>query len=480
MKNRLSDYLAYRWRYILRYSFVTVIILLMIAVAALYVPHELRQAEIDSTLVSASLGAKDMAPSAMIDLPYHMLQKISIMTFGVSVISIKLPSIILGTLAALGIFLLIRTWFQASVAILATLLCVVTAQFLFLVQDGTPLIMFAFNSVWLLFVATFVTRRKHFGLFWKVLTCLAMAASLYTPMGIYLVLVMLTTSMFHPHIRFLIRKFNRKKIALAIVLGLASLVPLVYAITLEPAIGQKLLGIPPLPLDFMKNAQQLMHTIVGLSPETSSYLVRPLYPLGLALLMVIGFVRIVTHRYTARSYITIAWGLVMAMLVLLNPQSVTNLYPVAIILISYGIIYMIRSWYKIFPTNPYARVAGMIPLVILVLAFVMSGVTRFIGTYHNNPDVLKNYSSDVTLFRRALANTKAHADTTVAVVSPSELPLYQVMNKYDHRFTVTSDAAAKGVITIVSRSMPKPEGTPAQIVVNSRANESDRFYIYKQ
>lgn len=477
MRSRITDFLAYRWRYILGYSFIIVVIGVMVTVAAFYVPHELRQGEIDSALISSRLGTSAMSPQSFIDLPYHILQKLSFTAFGVTPFTIKLPSIALGTLAVLGIFLLIRTWFEPKVAILATLITTVTAQFLFLLQDGTPLIMYTFLSVWLLFVATHVTRRKYFGTLWKVLTALAMAACIYTPMGIYLVVVMLTTSLFHPHIRFMIRKFNRVKASIAIVLGVVALAPLVYAIVLDPNILRTLLGVP---MDFSikANALQILHATIGFAPNTSSYLVRPIYPIGLVILMLVGLYRILSHRYTARSYITIAWGFLTLILVLLNPSAITNLYPVAVILISYGIIEMIRSWYKIFPTNPYARVAGMIPLTVLVLAFITSGMTRFIGTYHNDPAVMKSYSSDLTLLRKTLATEHAAESTTALIVSPGELAFYQLVHKYDRRFTVSANQADKNKLTITTRAAKLPE-TPANIIVSSRANEADRLYIYK-
>lgn len=477
MHKRVTDFFSYRWRYVFGYLFVVIVIGLVIAVAALYVPHELRQGEIDSALTSSKLGTSAMSPQSFIDLPYHIVQKFSFVLFGVTTLSIKLPSIIFGTLTVLGIFLLIRTWFEPKVAILSTLLTVITAQFLFLLQDGTPLIMHTFLSVWLLFVATYVTRRKYFGVLWKVLTTLAMAACLYTPMGVYLVVVMLTTSLFHPHIRFMIRRFKRVKVFIAITLGLVALSPLVFAIVLDPSILATLLGIPG-SLDIQANILKVLHDTIGFATQTSSYLIRPLYPIGLIILMLVGLYRIGTHRYTARSYITIAWGFVMLLLVVANPWAVTKLYPVAIILISYGIIEMIRSWYKIFPTNPYARVAGIIPLAVLSVAFVMSGVTRFIGTYHNDPSVLKNYTSDLSLFRATLINQRAHADTAVVIVSKAELPLYELVNKYNKSFIVTTNNTEKRPLIIATRTA-KLADPPASIVVNARANDADRFYIYK-
>lgn len=449
----------------------------MIAVAAFLVPHELRQGEIDSALQSAKLGTSAMAPDSVIDLPYHLLQKFSFVLLGVTTLTIKLPSIILGAFTALGLFLLIRNWFEPKVAIIATLIATVTAQFLFMLQDGTPLIMYSFISVWLLFVATHVTRRKYFGTLWKVLTTLAMAACMYTPMGVYLVVVMLTTSLFHPHIRFIIRKLNRMKAFIAIVIGIAALAPLVYALVLDPSLIRILLGIPA-HIDIKANALQILHDTVGFATVTNSYLIRPLYPVGIVLLMLVGLYRILTHRYTARSYITITWGLLTTALVLVNPAAVTNLYPVAAILISYGIIEMIRSWYKIFPTNPYARVAGFLPLSVLVVAFVLSGVTSFIGSYHNDPVIMSYYNSDLSLLRATLAQKRAQPQTTTVVVSQAELPFYGLVNKYDKRFTVTTDPAAKAPLTIATQSA-KLAVAPTSIVVDASSNRADRFYIYE-
>lgn len=478
MHRRVTDYFVYRWRYILGYSFIVVAIGIMLVVAAFYVPHELRQAEINSALTSASLGTSSMTPSAAIDLPYHLLQKLSFILFGVSTLSIKLPSIVLGAFTALGVFLLIRTWFRANVAVLATAIVTITAQFLFMAQDGTPGIMFAFLSIWLLFVATFVTRRKYFGVFWKVLTCLAMAASLYTPMGIYLVLVMLTTAIFHPHIRFLIRRFNKVKLGIALSLGAAALLPLGYAIYLQPDIASTLLGVPSSSINLVDNALAVLAGTVGFAQKSADHLVRPLYPIGIVILMAVGLFRILTHRYTARSYITILWGAVMLIMVILNPASITNLFPVYVILVSYGIIDMIRSWYRIFPRNPYARVTGMIPIVILVLAIVSSGVTRFVSSYHYSPDIMQHYSSDLNILERTLVAQNARADTTQLVTSPAELPFYALVAKYNMQFTVTDNPNETKTITIYTNHATRPGAQPTNIVVNARTINADRFYVY--
>lgn len=479
MYHRLTQFFAYRWRYLLGYGVAIVVIGTMLTIAALYIPHELRQGEIDSAITSGTLGTSSMAPEAIINFPYHLLQKLSFIVFGVSTLSIKLPSIILGVLTVIGIFLLLKTWSHSKVAIIGTLLSVVTTQFLFLTQDGTPLIMFPFISIWLLFVATFVTRRKYFGVLWKVLTALAMAMSFYTPLGIYLVLVMLVVSVFHPHIRYLVRRLNPYKVSIAVVLGLAALVPLIYAIYLDNSVIRTLLGIPQSFDNIWSNLLLVVKETVGVSSLSSTYLIRPLYPLGLVILMLVGLYGIVTKKYTARSAITLCWGAILVIFVVLNPDYVTSLFPVATILIAYGMTYMFSSWYRLFPYNPYARAVGILPLGILILAMVASGVTRFINTYHYNGDVLANYSSDLKLLDRELANRHVKDKGATVVVDGGQLAFYRLKEKYDHRIVVTTDKNASASLVIAARTTKRPTADiPTNIITSTRQNDADRFYIY--
>ncbi len=479
MQHRITDFLAYRWRYILGYTIALSAVAVMLTVAALFVPHELRQGELDSAVTSGSLGTTTMVPNAVVNLPYHLLQKFSFVLFGVSTLTIKLPSILLGALTALGVFLLLKTWFHTRVAILGVALTIITSQFLFLSQDGTPLVVFPFVATWLLFVATYVTRRKIFGLLWKVLTCLAMAMSLYTPLGIYLVLVMLVVALFHPHIRYLIRRFNPYKLLIAVLLSLGAVVPLIYAIYLDHTILTTLLGIPTNGLNLPENFILVVKETFGIASLSSSYLIRPLYPLGAAILMFVGLYHLLTKKHTARSTITLAWGVVLSVLVILNPDYVTYLYPISVILVAYGITYMFSSWYRLFPHNPYARVAGFIPLAILIVAMISSGVSRYVNTYLYNPAILANYTSDLRLLRTTLQTEKAGNHGATLIVDQNNLAFYRLVSKYDQRIDVTADPSATGKLVLASRSMKKAGVEPHVIVVNARANDADRFYVYK-
>ncbi len=483
MKTRVTDLWRYRWRYLIGYTGIIVAISAVIVIASLYVPGSLRGAEMSTAIASGKLSMQSISPQMVVDLPYHILQRVSFMLFGVTTLSIKLPSIVLGALSAVGIFLLVRTWFRRNVAVLTAILATTCTQFLFLVQDGTPAIMFSFLTIWTLFAATYVTRKKLFSTLWKVLTGVLMATALYTPLGIYLVLAILTTTFFHPHIRYVITHFARPRLIIALVLGLMSIVPLVYASVLDYHVILALLGAPDGNIDLRANISSVAHSLFGFASPADGYLLRPVYSLGLMLLMVIGVYKLVTYKHTARSYITLTLGILMVPLVILDPTHVGALYPLAVLMIALGLATLITDWYKLFPRNPYARVGGLIPLGIMVFSIVVSGVLRYMNNYEYNPGVLKDYSSDLQLVQDQLRYQRATKQQPALVVtSTTEKPFFDLVAHYDTRFAASLDTTeSPSRVTIMTHDAyhaAKPAAAPTLIVTSRFANSADRLYLY--
>lgn len=403
------------------------------------------------------------------------------MVLGVTTLSIKLPSIILGGLTCVGVFFLTRTWFRRNVGVLATVLAITTTQFLFLIQDGTPAISFSFVTIWLLTAGTYVTRNQFFSTFWKVVGCVLMATAVYVPLGIYVVLALLITASLHPHIRYILRKISRPRIILAMVLGLVSIAPLVYASIVDPTVALKLLGIPTGQVDLLVNVKTVAKDLFGFFSTSSSALLRPLYSLGVFILMIVGVYKLLTVKYTARSYIVLILSVCMIPLVVLNPQYLSSLYPLAVLMIATGIVTMVSSWYKLFPRNPYARIAGLIPLSVFALGMMFSGVMRYMNNYSYNPNVLSHYSSDLRLLDRYLAKANSTSDNTRLITTSAELPFYELVSHYDKRFNATTqinDAPQTAIMTHDAYADNQSSLEPTQIITNGRAENADRLYVY--
>lgn len=482
MKTRVTDLFLYRWRYRLGYVFVTIVGIVVIALIATLVPAALREGEIQSALASGALSIKSLTPSMVVDWPYHVLQRGSFMLFGVTTLSIKLPSLIIGFFTAIGIFMLVKSWFRRNIAIIMTILAVTMTPFLFMIQDGTPTISFTALTVWLLLAGTYVTRGALFGTFWKVLGCVLLAMSLYTPLGVYLTIALLITASLHPHIRYVIRRIAKPRLALAIILGLLSIAPLGYAVYLDHSVAARIFGIPSGGIDIGANLVTAGQNLFGFFSTSDSYILRPMFSLATTLLMLIGIYKLLTVKYTARSYAVLILGTIIAIAVLVNPSYVFNLFPIVVLMVAMGITTLIIDWYKLFPRNPYARIAGLVPLAVLVIGLAFSGTTHYTNSYLYNPTILSHYTYDLKILTRTI-NQHASKEAPIKLISTEhEQPFYALVAHYDERFSVTSDPKASGEIRLVTREVERlhPSGLePTLIITSKQSTEADRFYLYK-
>ncbi len=483
MKSQVTDYVLYRWRYVIGYVLVLALFAGILSIAAFYVPDALRQGEMDSALTSGALSMKSIEPESVVNLPYYLLQRLSFMALGVTTFSIKLPSIVLGALTAIGIFVVTRSWFRRNTAVITTAIAISSTQFLFLLQDGTPAIMFSFITIWLLAACTFVTRSHYFTTLWKVVACVLLAAALYIPLGIYLVLAVIITASLHPHIRYVIRRVPRVRFTIAILLGLISVAPLIYAIIIKPTVALMLLGLLTDGLDLPASLLAAGQDLFGFFSNSNSHLLRPLYGVATTLLLLVGLYKLLTVKYTARSYTVLILGVCLTILAALNPAHVTALYPVAVIMIAMAVATLIVNWYKLFPRNPYARVAGLVPITVLVVGLVFSGLMRYMNNYTYNPNILSHYTTDLKLLDATLAN-QADATGIQLVASASEAPFYGLVAHYDTRFSVGTAVDEKAATVIVSRQAQQNTSVSklslTTIVTSQKSSEADRFYIYEK
>jgi hypothetical protein len=340
--------------------------------------------------------------------------------------------------------------------------------------------MFNFVAVWLLVACTYMTRAKLFSTFWKVAACVLTATALYIPLGIYIVLALLITSSFHPHIRYMIRRIARIRLVIAILLGLVALVPVAEAIILNQKVALLLLGIPST-INLQENIISLSKDLFGFFLTSDSYLLRPLYSLGAVILMAVGTYRFMTVKYTARGYTVFFLALFLIPLVIINPAHVTDLYVIAVLLMAMGVNTLIASWYTLFPRNPYARIAGMIPISIFVAGMIFTGFASFVNNYSYNANVLQAYNNDLKLLARSVAANRQDGAKVQLVTTKSQEPFYTLVAHYDKRFNVSTDNSTNGVVIMTRDAYHQhtPKQAISTIVTNRRATDSDRFYIYK-
>lgn len=481
MVKSVTDFILYRWRYLIGYSVLALILSELLVIATIYIPGGISTDEISSVISSNALSFHPFNPADVINLPYYMLQRLSLNLLGVTPFSIKLPSLIFGLLSILGLIILLRTWFRENVTILTTILVVTTGQFLFIAQSGTPSILYVFWSVWLLVAAMMISRGAALVGLWKVALFAFAALSLYTPLSLYILIALGGAVLFHPHLRYIVRRLSKPQIALAFLAGLILISPICYALVKQPSLGLTLLGLPHQMPDIIHNSSQLIKQYVDFSSSDSSYLMTPVYGLASMLLIALGIYRLVTTKYTARSYIISIWIVLLIPILIVNPTFVSVTFVPVVLLMAMGIDVLFRRWYRLFPLNPYARAAGLIPLAVLMASMVLSGIDHYAYEYHYAPNTASHFSKDLRLLDNIIDTNKQNR--TIIVTSESEANFYQIIAHHTPNVsiaTATDEIPVGGFVVVTHDAHEKSSySIPNKIITDSFNNNSNRFYIYK-
>ena len=239
-----SQYFLYRWRYVIGYTIVGLLLAGLLLFAGLYLPGGLSTTEMKSVIIAQSLSFNDISTLAVPHLPYYLAQKEILSLFGVHIFTVKLLSLLLALASAIGFIVLLRRWFKPNIAVLASLIAITTGQFLVIAQSGSPSILYIFWPTVILLLGTQVTRATHARFLWKILFAIAAALSLYSPLSVYPLIAIILAVALHPHLRAIVRRISKFRLFVVAIVFLIFIAPLVYLITLNPELGLTLLGKP--------------------------------------------------------------------------------------------------------------------------------------------------------------------------------------------------------------------------------------------
>lgn len=475
--NKITDLFIYRHRYTIGYGGIIITFISLLLFAVLYVPGGLSQPELDSVVRGNSMGIQNPSSLAVPSMPYYIGQKWIINTLGMSNFSIKVLSLVLALITSIGAFFLLRRWFRPNIAVLATAIMVTTGQFLFVAQQGAPNITFIMWSVWLLLAASMITSDSKHRRFWKIAFFIIAGWSLYTALSIYLIIAIASAALLHPHVRYVLKRMSKAHLLFFCLATAAIITPLGLLISQNPQFGLRLLGMPTSwPPDIGANIMQIGAQYFAFAQPSSGGLMLPIFSLGSIILMVVGAWQLFKTRYTARSYTVTAWFILLIPVILINPVFTSILFVPLLLLLANGLDYLLRSWYRLFPRNPYARIIGLVPLIVLVGGLLASGIERYVYGYHYDPATAHSFTRDLTLF-----NYQVKPQTTTLMVTDKEKPFYDVVARHTPNMLVTTAVPGSPSFATTRDAHHALAGlAPSKIIVTSHASDADRFYIYKK
>lgn len=475
-----ADLFLYRHRYFIGYGFLVTIFALYLVIASLLLPGGLTQGEIDMVGITDRLDFSDLSSLAVANLPLHLLQAAIFSVFGVSILTIKLPAIILAIASAVAIFFLLRRWFKPSVSILSLILIVSSGQFSFAAQSFTPQILYILYSLLILLFASLIFQKVRWGKIWKICLSIAIGLSLFTPYFWFINLGLITVAIAHPHTRHFIlrRKYLHQWIPATLIFCVLAM-PILYFTFISHDFLMEIIGLSNLQLSITENIKVLLTSYLLPDLTTINGQITPLMDFGVLIIILFGFIQTLRNCQSARSYMIIAWSALALPLLVIDPSLNPIMTVPAFVLLAVGMETLLREWYKLFPKNPYARGTGLAMIIAMISTMTLTSLDTFINSYRHLPEAVYQYNTDLIL----LAKHKAGNDV-VLTVDEDERPIYATLIKYNNLGMVISDKPqAESTQIIVSHQAKSNFVIPtnarlSRIINNGRREQADRFYVY--
>lgn len=479
MKKKLviSKLFLYRYRFIIGFILLGTAYVGLLFGLPLLAPRGLSEAEMQSAAHSYALQPDSIFKGDIVELPYRALQKLSIVTFGLNVYSVKLPSIIIGLLLGCLLILLLNRWFKSNVALFASILAVLSATFLYLAGSGTPLIMLVFWPTLLLWLGSKiqgVTKPKPLYCF---VFAFALLASIFTPHLIYLAIFIVLFAFLHPHLRFTIKTLPIFPLVITSFIIIVGLAALVMASIINPPIIAELLLAPDFSFDqFLANIQTAFLPFFAWNTTFESAFLSPFVGLASVALAVIGLLSTAKGFFASRNSIATCLIVFTICLSGINPESaVLILLPIAI-LIAHGLRYILDKWYDLFPDNPYARITAVFPIGLFLGIMIIGGITHFIYGYRYIPMVADEFVDDI-----ALVHAHVSPNTTFYVLNNETAYQFFKILEAEKDYTVTDsfpEDANEIPTHFATLGKQNVGGALERIITSPKYDNSDRIYIY--
>lgn len=392
----ISKLFLYRHRFVIGYLILAVAFLILLFGLPVMSQSGLTDSEMQSSVDSVALNIEAPLKGDLVDLPYHLLQKASIKMFGLTPYAIKFPSILIGLCLGVLLILLLNRWFKNNVSLLASALVVLSTPFLFLAGNGTPLIMLVFWPTLLLWLGSKIQGEKRPKPVYSFLFALSLLLSIFTPYMVYFAVFCVIFVLVQPHLRFIVKSLPRLPFIITVLVVLVGMGLLVMNMVNHPDTLMELLFARGFEVkDFFSNITTGLSPVFSWRDTPTSVFLSPLMSLPTLALALVGLFSTTKGFFASRN--SIASALVVFTLVItgFNPLAVVFFILPFAILTAHGIKYMLEKWYNLFPENPYARVAGIFPLIMLFGFIIIPSLTQYVNGYRYNPTVVGQF--DFTL-----------------------------------------------------------------------------------
>lgn len=467
----ISKLFLYRHRFIIGYVVLGVVFTLLLFGMPVVAQAGLSDAEMESATNSYYLGRSGIFNGDLVDLPYRLLQKFSIMIFGLTPYAIKLPSIIMGLLLGFLFILLLNRWFKNNVSLLASSLIILSTPFLFLAGSGTPLIMLVFWPTLLLWLGSKIQGEKRPKPMYSFIFAIAMLGSIFTPYMVYFAIFCVIFVLFQPHLRFVLKNLPKLPLVIVGLILVGGFVMLGISVYNHPETIMELLFSPNFQIgDFFNNIAVGLAPVFSWHNTVESVFLSPLVSLPILALALIGLFSTTKGFFASRNSIATILLVFTLIITGFDPQAVVFIILPLSILVAHGLKYLLEKWYGLFPENPYARISALFPLAILFGLMLVPGSLQYIYGYRYNPNIANEFSYTLEIIRENLT------DETLYTVDENS-NFYKILEDSSD-LTVTDTIEGARVAFLGKPEKPPKNYVLDRIITSQMRENSDIIYVY--
>lgn len=468
----ISKLFLYRYRFVIGYILLGAAFITLLFFLPLVSQTGLSEAEIESATNSYYLSADAPLNGNLVDLPYRLLQKVSIVLFGLTPYAIKLPSIIVGLLLGLLLVLLLNRWFKSNVSLLASILMILSTPFLFLSGSGTPLIMIVFWPTLLLWLGSKIQGENRPKPMYSLLFAITLLFAIFTPYMLYFALFCVIFVIMQPHLRFIVKSLPKLPLVVVGLIIIAGITALIMNIINHPTTIMELLFANGFELSkFFTNIGSGIAPVFLWNGSLESVFLTPLISLPIFALALIGLFSTTKGFFASRN--SIASLLLVFTLVItgFNPQAVIFLILPCSILIAHGLKYILEKWYGLFPENPYARIAALFPLSILFAAMLIPSLLQYVDGYRYNPNVANVFDYRLNIIRKNL--------TEETLLVQENYDFYKILERFTN-ITIISEKGDETIenLAVLGQNLEDEHYALSRIITSPMRENSDIIYLY--
>lgn len=469
----ISKLFLYRHRFVIGYTLLGLAFVGLLFGLPLIAQTGLSDAEMESTVTSYALNIDSPLEGDLVDLPYHLLQKLSISVFGLTPYTVKLPSILIGLLLGLLLILLLNRWFKNNVSLLASCLVVLSTPFLFLAGSGTPLIMIVFWPTLLLWLGSRINGETKPRPVYSFFFAIALLLAVFTPYMLYFAAFCVMFVTMQPHLRFIVKSLPKAPFALIFLITLAVLTVLGMNIVSRPETLIELLFMRDLNIGvFLSNISSGLTPLLSWKEQASGVFLAPLMGLPVLALVLIGLLSTTKGFFASRNSIATLLLVFTVVITGFNQQAVVFFILPVSILVAHGLKYLLEKWYGLFPENPYARISAILPLAILFGIIIIPSLLQYIYGYRYNPNVAERFNYDLTIIRENLS------DETLVV--SENYDFYKILeDSMDIKVTDSEPSLNVGdVASLHGATIQNENYELSRIIASPMKENSDIIYLY--